>query len=395
MLDILMTTTMEPPLLDANSANSEIKLAELREKSQRLADFLDRNHFTAILLSRNENIAWITGGQVEARVAYGSETAVTSLLLTRSGQSYYLAPNNEGPRLAAEEFAGLDYEPALYPWHRGRGELVAQLAGSGKIASDTPLPGTTHVSLSDLRAPLLLSEIVRLRDLGQATSEATTEVLKSLEPGVTEYEMAARTSSALLTRGITPTVILMGTDERIFQYRHAVPRAGRLKKYGMVNLCARKWGLVVSMTRFVHFGPMPQSLADSFAAAARINSELIHATYRATQAATHAGATAAQLFAVAQKAYAAVGASEELELHHQGGPCGYVEREWLILPGGTQTVTTPQAFAYNPSLRGAKAEDTVVIGNGSVEAVTSTPALPTIETVIDGTSYLTAGVLQK
>ena len=387
MSQTVMTAPMEQELLDATAASSEMKLAELKEKRQRLAEFLKKNHLSCILLSRHENIAWITGGQVEVRVAYGSETGAASLLLTSDGLCYYLASNNEGPRLAAEEFAGLGYEPALYPWHEGRGELVARLADSGKIASDTPLPGTTHVSLGSLRAPLLPAEILRLRALGRATAEATTEVLQSLEPGVTEYEMAARTSSALLSRGITPTVILMGTDERIFKYRHAVPRAGRLEKYGMVNLCARKWGLIVSMTRFVHFGAMPQSLKDSFIAAARINSELIHAT--------HAGATAAQLFAVAQKAYASVGAAEELELHHQGGACGYVEREWLILPGGTQTVTPPQSFAYNPSLRGAKAEDTVIIGNGPAEAVTATPALPKIETVIDGTSYISAGVLQK
>lgn len=378
---------MEEELLEATAATSEMKLAELKEKRQRLAEFLKKNHLSCVLLSRHENIAWITGGQVEARVAYGSETAVTSLLITQAGLCYYLAPNNEGPRLAAEEFARLDYEPALYPWHQGRGELVTQLATSGKIASDTPLPGTTLVSFSSLRAPLLPAEIIRLRALGKVTAEATTEVLQSLEPGVTEYEMAARTSSALLMRGITPTVILMGTDERIFQYRHAVPRAGHLKKYGMVNLCARKWGLIVSMTRFVHFGSLPQTLSDSFVAAARINAELLHAT--------HAGVTASQLFATAQKAYASAGASEELELHHQGGPCGYVEREWLILPNGTQTVTPPQAFAYNPSLRGAKAEDTVVIGNGPAEAVTATPDLPTVETVIDGTRYVSAGVLQK
>jgi Xaa-Pro dipeptidase len=387
MSQTVTTAPMEQELLDATAANSEIKLAELKEKRQRLAEFLKKNHLSCILLSRHENIAWITGGQVEARVAYGSETAVTSLLFTGAGLSYYLAPNNEGPRLAAEEFAGLGYEPALYPWHQGRGELVTQLATSGKIASDTSLPGTTLVSLGSLRAPLLPAEMIRLRALGRATAEATTEVLQSLEPGVTEYEMAARTSSALLSRGITPTVILMGTDERIFKYRHAVPRAGRLEKYGMVNLCARKWGLIVSMTRFVHFGAMPQTLSDSFVAAARINSELLHAT--------HAGTTASELFAAAQKAYVSVGAAEELELHHQGGPCGYVEREWLILPGSTQTVAPPQAFAYNPSLRGAKTEDTVIVGNGPAEAVTATPDLPAIETVIDGTRYVSAGALQK
>src|SRR5580704_19637275 len=97
---------------------------ELNEKYGRLGAFLDRNKLEAILLSRHENIAWVTAGQVEARVALGSETAVASLLLTRDGGRYYIAPNNEGPRLASEEFPGLGYEAVLYPWHQSAGPRI-------------------------------------------------------------------------------------------------------------------------------------------------------------------------------------------------------------------------------------------------------------------------------
>jgi Xaa-Pro dipeptidase len=179
----------------------------------------------------------------------------------------------------------------------------------------------------------------------------------------------------------------MGTDDRIRRYKHAVPRAGVLERYGMINLCARKWGLVVSITRFVYFGAIPEDLAASFTAVARINSEMLHAT--------RPGATSAQLFAAARQAYASAGAAGDIELHHQGGPCGYNEREWLITPSGTRTVEPPEAFAYNPSLRGAKVEDTVLVNNSSIEVLTATPSLPVIETVLDGTPYRAAGVLQR
>ena len=273
---------------------------ELNEKYARLAVFLDRNHLSAILLSRHENIAWITAGQVEARVASGSETSVTSLLITRSGLRYYLVPNNEAPRLAAEEFSGLGYEPVTYPWYQSHTPLLRNLAGDTALGSDTPRAGATHVNLASLRAPLLQPEIDRLISLSRQTADATASVLESLQPGITEHEMAARAASALLERGITPTVLLMGVDDRIRKYKHAVPRSGSLERYGMVNLCARKWGLVVSITRFVHFGAVPADLAASFITAARIHSELLHAS--------RTGATSAELFDVAHKAYAAAGA---------------------------------------------------------------------------------------
>lgn len=366
---------------------SNPQASELETKSARIAEFLDRHHCSALLLSRHENIAWATAGQVEARVALGSETAVTSLFISRGGRKFYVAPNNEGPRLAAEEFANLDYEAVLYPWHESAAPVIQKLAGGGTIASDTAIPGATHVNLAELRAPMLPPEIDRFRALGRETADATVSILESLEPGITECEMAARTSAALLQRGIAPTVLLMGTDDRIRRYKHAVPRKGVLQRYGMINLCARKWGLVVSITRFVHFGALPQDLSASFSHAAQINSVLLNAT--------RYGATSAAIFEAAQKAYAAAGAGEEIELHHQGGPCGYVERDWVITPAGHQIVVLPQAFAYNPSLRGAKIEDTVLVTNEGAEVLTATPSLPVLETAIGSATYRSAGVLVR
>jgi antitoxin VapB len=370
-----------------SESSLEPRFAELDEKHQRLAAFLDHRKLSAILISRHENIAWMTAGQVEARVALGSETAVTSLLVTRDGLRYYLTPNNEAPRLADEEFTDLGYEPVMYPWYQSPATLLRELVGDNALGSDTLIDGARHVSLSRLRAPLLPTEIERLRILSRDTAEATAAVLESLQPGVTEDEMAARSAATLLERGITPTVLLMGVDDRIRRYKHAVPRSGRLERYGMVNLCARRGGLVVSITRFVHFGPIPEDLAASFSAAARIYSELLHAT--------RPGATSAQLFEVAREAFKSVGAAEEIELHHQGGPCGYTERDWLITPTGEDVVTAPQAFAYNPSLRGAKVEDTILASEHSIEVLTETPTLPVIETVIAGAVYRSAGVLQR
>lgn len=367
--------------------HAETSSAEIREKLKRVESLLDRNAAGALLLSRHGNIAWITAGQVEARVAAGSETAVCSLLLTRDGRRYYLAPNNEAARLADEEFAGLGYEAVVYPWYEGPEGRLRELVGDAALCADTAYSNARLVNLVDLQAPLLAEEIDRLRALSRETAAATVEVLKGLAPGISEQEMAARTSAALLTRGISPTVLLMAVDERIHRYKHAVPRGGVLQRYGMLNLCARRWGLVVSITRFVHFGTLPTELMAAFEAAAQINAELQHAT--------RAGAASSEIFAAARRAYASVGAAEEIERHHQGGACGYAERDWVITPRGTERVVTPQAFAYNPSLHGAKAEDTVLLANGAIEVLTGTPSLPLIDAAVDGVTYRSAGVLVR
>lgn len=373
-----MTTTATSPALLSESLQSE-----LDAKQARLTALMDQNGWEAILLSRHENLAWATAGRVEARVG-PVETAVCSLLITRAGKRYCIAPNNEAARLAAEEFAALDYQPSLYPWQSGNPCDIAHKIAGPEVGSDAAHAGFYPASLTPLRTPLLPSEVERFRALGSAVAASTTRVLKTLAPGVTEDEMAARIAADLLVQHITPTVLLMGTDERIFRYKHAVPRAGVLKNYGMLNLCARKNGLAISITRFVHFGKMAAGLAANFERAAAINAALLHAT--------RAGATSAALYAVAARGYADAGLPDEINQHHQGGPCGYLERDWVATPTGTQVVDPVQAFAWNPSLQGAKAEDTVLLCDGAIENLTPTPDLPAIDSVLDGRLYRSAGV---
>ena len=366
-----------------NSPN--LRASELDEKWSRLATLLDRSGLSAVLLQRNENIAWATAGQVEARVAILAETAITSLLLTRTGGKYYLTSNNEAARLADEEFSNLGYEPVIVPWHQDALSAVHRLVDDGKIGSDQALPGFIPVDVAPLRVPLTTAEVERFRWLAQHTAAATTETLLELEPGMTEDQMSASIAQRLIGEGILPTVLLMAVDDRIRKYKHAVSRGAVLEQYGMLNLCARKWGLAVSITRFIHFGPAPKQLIDGFAACAEVNAKLLHASRR--------GVTSADLFAVAERAYREAGFSGEEQLHHQGGPAGYLEREWVASPNGVQKLSETEALAWNPSIRGAKVEDTALLQNGAIEVLTQTPSLPQINTTIDGITYPAADVL--
>ena len=169
----------------------------------------------------------------------------------------------------------------------------------GPLGSDTPGAGLTPVNLYPLRAALSESEIARYRWLGAETAAATVESLHQVEPGLSEYDLEAITAGNLLRRGILPSVYLFAVDDRIYKYKHAVARGKRLKQYGMLNLCSRKWGLAISITRFVHFGELPAELAARFKSAAQVNAALLDAT--------RVGATSAELFKVAQAAYAAEG----------------------------------------------------------------------------------------
>jgi antitoxin VapB len=361
---------------------------EIGIKKQQLIELMATRNLRGILLSRHENVSWITVGHVDMRVAIPAAAGSAAVFVRKDGSGFYLTTNNEAARMQDEEFGGLPFEPIVLPWQEGNFVKAARgLIAGGVIGADTHEANCELVSLAGVRGQLQQAEIDRYRLLGAMTARIVEEVVQHLEPGVTECEISAITSSLLIQKAILPSVLLMAVDDRILKYKHAVPRNGRLEHFGMVNLCARKWGLVISMTRFVHFGPMPQKLADGFEAAAKVNAALLHAT--------RAGATAQHLYAVAKDAYIAAGFPGAENLHHQGGATGYGEREWLASPHGVQSVLDRQAFAWNPSCEGGKVEDTVLLRDGAIEILTETAELPSVLTSVGGLSYRSAGVLLR
>ena len=361
--------------------------AELDRKHNQLVEFLHAQNLAGVLIRRNENVAWVTGGAVELRVLTPGETGVASLLVTASGKRYYLTTENEAPRLHDEEFGALDFEPVLFPWWADDTVAAAAKLAGGLLGSDTPGVGLSPVNMYPLRAALGETEIARFRWLGAETAAATVEALHQVEPGLSEYDLEAITAAGLLRRGILPSVYLYAVDDRILKYKHAVARGARLKHYGMLNLCSRKWGLTISITRFIHFGALPAELAARFQSAANVNAALLNAS--------RVGATSAELFRVAQAAYASEGFPGEERFHHQGGATGYCEREWVATPKGTETVVNHQAFAWNPSIRGGKVEDTVLLRDGTIENLTPTPELPALAADVKNSTYVATGVLVK
>jgi len=116
----------------------------------------------------------------------------------------------------------------------------------------------------------------------------------------------------LLRRGIRPTALLMGADERVLNFRHTVPSGARLRNYAFVNVCARKWGLVTSAGRFVYFGPLPEYLRQRVRASAQVTAGFL--------ASTKPGAQAGEILEQSKAWYAANGFPGEMELHHDSSP---------------------------------------------------------------------------
>jgi antitoxin VapB len=195
-----------------------------------------------------------------------------------------------------------------------------------------------------------------------------------VRPGQTEFEIAGLLAGETERRGVQAIGILIATDERIFNYRHPLPTAKKLERYAMLVLCGRKQGLVCSITRLVHFGRLPEEIMQKAQAVAQIDAAML--------AATRPGRSLGEIFQIAMNGYARAGYPDEWRLHHQGGPAGYEPREYVARPGATEKVSVGQVYAWNPSIRGAKSEDTILVGESGNEILTAIPGWPIVK--VDG-----------
>ncbi len=367
------------------------------EKLERLDDYLEARDLTSVWFARPNSFTWLTGG---SNVVDRSADAGVAAIGYDGDELTLLTDNIEADRLLEEECPDLEESPAVerFSWHETSLEdALAEYAGEN-AAADIDVPWFERVDPTALRQPLTEQDRERYRNLGAETAAAVESVCHELRSEDTEHEVASALRVALSAREIEAPVILVGGSERATEYRHYTPKREELGDYALVSVTAQRDGLHASCTRTVAFDP-PAWLEDRHEAATRVETTALAATQElattnpeltnADPAATNEGpetatttpestATAGDVFDAIQHAYDDVGWDGEWELHHQGGAAGFAGREWIATPDLEAAVRAPMAYAWNPTVQGAKSEGTVLVTEEEFEPLTTTGQWPTV-----------------
>lgn len=344
-------------------------LVELSVKLERLRKLMAANNFTAVHVAKLGNLAWLLCGG-DALVSF-ADAPVAEAVVTPQ-RVVVLMSEVERDRLEREAFPpGVD--ALYYSWFDpdAKGVLLKELLGEGKVLADTAgVAGAVVRDFWPLRVPLTESEVERYRALGRDAAEAFTETLRTLTPGLSEHEVAARIAYALRERGIQPALILVAADERLQRYRHPLPADTIFRERVMAVTCARRGGLYANLTRIVSAGALTDDVRDAYHRLLDVESTLLNYTQH--------GVLTRELFPEMQRAYDAAGFEGEWARHHQGGACGYETRDWVLQEGGDRMLQEGSAYAWNPSLPGLKVEDTVLLQGENLEVLTADPNWPSV-----------------
>jgi Xaa-Pro aminopeptidase len=233
---------------------------EYEQKLGLIRSWMTDRKVGALCLQRVSSFAWATYGAA-SYINVASTDGVASLLITQD-QHYLFTNYIDAPRLEKEEKLldqGWDFR--VTPWHVTN-DNIGDLTRGLSLAADGFFPGALDISseLARLRACVSSEEVARFRDLGGMCAQAMEASTSAIRPGMTEHSIAGFLAGDAEKRGMQAIVNLIATDERIYGFRHPLPTEKKFDRYAMLVLCGRRGGLVCSLTRFVHFGRLPDEL---------------------------------------------------------------------------------------------------------------------------------------
>jgi Xaa-Pro aminopeptidase len=355
------------PAVDPAARATEVaaRLALLRET-------LAQTGAGAIRLRGLDWFAWATAGG-DASVQLALDTGAAEVLVTRD-DAVILTDEIEAERLRQEQVPpGFTYHIAPWAEIELRETYVlgaAAAGGNGVVLTDRPnhVDQPLPASLRLRRMVLGEAEQARYRALGLDAAAAVGEVLRAARPEWTEFQLAGAAAQALWSRGIQPAAVLAAGERRLPLFCHAAPTQERLGSRASLQVCARRHGLVASLTRSVSFGTLPDRIKNEQAELLQVEATGLDAV--------RPGNSLAAVYHALDAAYRHANRPEAIRRHHQGGITGYAAREIIATPSTATGLETGMALAFNPGFAGIKIEDTFLLGAHGLDNLTPDPHWP-------------------
>ncbi|MBM4761130.1 hypothetical protein [Bacillus sp. B15-48] len=309
-----------------------------------------------LLIENQNNFAWLLGGRTFVGLA--SVKAVVDLLINDNAV-YLLSNNIETRRMLEEEFPNVGLAVREYPWFDSlkKQDFINELT-DGQYLKDIEV----EQELLPLRINLTEEEGCRLKDLGGDAASAMDASCLQINRGMSEKTAVSIMAKQCYERDFEPNILLVAADERIQRYRHPLPTAKTIEREAMLVIGGRRNGQCVGLTRYITFSEPSQemlSLRDS-------TMELYALLFEETRPGQNLGIVFRKLL----EAYKTLGYPAEWKQHHQGGVIGYNPREVRVDFDTNLIINAGQAYAWNPSLKGFKAEDTFIVGDTENQIIT-------------------------
>ena len=342
-------------------------MSGFNERIQPLRELMKSNGLDAFVLRRNPNLAWAIAGR--AHVPTTIDMACFDLIITHDSAT---AITNvvEAPRLIAEELPS-EVSVQTIKWSEGRDPL---LPTGSKVGSDQPGADRIDfgVEVEIMRASLIESDLARFQNICIDAAVALGNAMKQVESSDREIDVAGLITHSLWQADLEIAFLGVAGQERVHKFRHPLPTDSVVGNRVSASICAKRKGLIASVTRIVTFGEVTGQMIADYTSIFKVEAALLDATV--------VGKPFSDPINAAIAAYPANGFdADEWTKHHQGGPTGFLPRDWPANQTSARLIQSNQPIAWNPTGKGWKAEDTIVATNSGVKLLSVDPEWPSFE----------------
>ena len=342
-------------------------MSAFNQRIQPLRDLMKAKGLEAFVLRRNPNLAWAIAGR--AHVPTTIDAACFDLIITQDSAT---AITNvvEAPRLSAEELP-TEVTVKAVKWSEGRDP---QLPTGSKVGCDQP--GADRIDLGTevemMRQSLIASDVERFKEICVDAAVALGNAMKQVESTDREIDVAGLIAHSLWQADLEVAFLGVAGQERVHKFRHPLPTDAVIGNRVSASICAKRKGLIASVTRIVTFGELTNQMVSDYTSIFKVEAALFDATV--------VGKPFSDPINAAIAAYPANGFDvDEWTKHHQGGPTGFLPRDWPANQATTRLIANNQPIAWNPTGKGWKAEDTIVATDSGVKLLTYDPEWPAFE----------------
>lgn len=335
---------------------------------KRLREYIDKNNIDAVILNRRSSFSWFSQG--ESSMNFYTDFGLVYIYIDKNDAFCYTS-NNEAPRIEKEIFKGT-IPVKTFSWAEGPQKNIQKLIEGKNINGDFSFPNIKEdfANIKKLRYSLFDDQIEIAYELGKKSVYILEKTMKNIKAGLKEYQIEAEIRYAFGKENIELPVLLIASDNNLNIYRHPLPTNNMSNERFMAVLCPRYKGVVIALSRIVYFRKRTEEEKKRDEIICKINNMLMNET--------NIGVNSKTLWDFMIKTYEEEGVKTEYLNHHQGGAIGFESREWILRPNLDETIRENQMIAYNPTLLGTKAEETLLMKGNGKEIITIGNDFPTL-----------------
>jgi Xaa-Pro aminopeptidase len=320
-----------------------------------------------LLILDPENFAWLSSGAAARAILDSRELPG---LFFSADQRWVLSSNADSQRLFDEEIDGLGFQLKEWPWHWGREQLLGDLCLKRTLATDVPFRDCVQVGdrLRRQRRILTRYEQACYRSLGHIVSHSLEATCRTMAPHQTERELAGQVGHRLYHRGSQPLLVGVAADARARVYRHCGFTATPVGRYCLLWATARKYGVCVTASRSVSFGPLDDMLRKEHEAACKVSAAYVASTWP--------DAVPREILNAGRRIYLVTGFEHEWRQCPQGYVTGRAPVELSLTPETDELLQADCAVTWRASVGAASSCDTYLVTDQGPELVTPTEMWP-------------------